>query len=239
MNARALLQAQGWRGEGHTLHATNDSIGLKARLLVGRKVNGAGLGASKAVDDQWWLSALDEQLSGLTTKDGKLVQTLKNGKIDRLKEDVGKSDLYKLFVSGGTLEGTVDRLPAEMTTGTASPPSVAKKGPKDSKSRTPTMNAHPTETESTSSSSESNGQRKESKEERRARKEARRQRRELRRTRREARKMKSSTATSAADEASDASLTVGFSKACRIGKGDIKVRLPLIKLRFDISLHLI
>ncbi|KAL2105594.1 hypothetical protein VUR80DRAFT_8043 [Thermomyces stellatus] len=184
MNASALLQAQGWRGEGHTLHATSDSIGLKNRLLVSRKADTSGLGASQYANDQWWLSALDEQLGGLSTKNGKVVQTVKDGKLDRLKENVGKSELYKFFVSGGTLQGTVDKFPAGTKDDAASPQEQPRP-------------------ESTSSDSES-GKMKESKEERRARKAARRERREQKRARREARKQKSRSASSTdADEGTD------------------------------------
>lgn len=202
MNARALLQAQGWRGEGHTLHATSDSIGLKNRLLVSRKANTSGLGASQYVNDQWWLSALDEQLSGISTKDGKLVQTVKNGKLDRLNEDAGKSELYKFFVSGGTLQGTVDQLPAEIL---GSKPVMAV----DMKPRAFASSAKLSESDSTPSSSDS-GKRKETKEERRARKARkarkaeRRQRKEQKRARREARRVKKSATSTDADKSTEA-----------------------------------
>lgn len=205
MNARALLQAQGWRGEGHTLHATSDSIGLKNRLLVSRKANTSGLGASQYVNDQWWLSALDEQLSGISTKDGKLIQTVKNGKLDRLNEDAGKSELYKFFVSGGTLQGTVDQLPAEILGNSGSKPVMAV----DMKPRAFTSSAKLSESDSTPSSSDS-GKRKETKEERRARKARkarkaeRRQRKEQKRARREARRQKKSATSTDADKSTDA-----------------------------------
>ncbi|SPO02264.1 uncharacterized protein DNG_04937 [Cephalotrichum gorgonifer] len=203
MNASALLKAQGWRGEGHTLHATNDSIGLKNRLLVSRKGkdNTSGLGASSAVNDQWWLSALDEQLSGLETKNGKVVQTLKNGKLDRLNDTAGKSELYKFFVSGGILQGSLDYLKKETETGsdTNKPPTT------DSKLRTITMTVKQMhiETETTSSSSEASSKQRGTKEERRARKEERRLRRERKQARREARKQKSSATSTDADDSTD------------------------------------
>lgn len=199
MNASALLQSQGWRGEGHTLHATSDSIGLKNRLLVGRKANTSGLGASEYANDQWWLSALDEQLGGLSTKNGKIVQTVKDGKLDRLNDNVGKSELYKFFVSGGTLQGTVDKLPSATRDGAASRDKPALK----TRVVTLAASAKQSETESTSSSSESS-KRKESKEERRERKAARQERREQKRARREARKQKTrSTSSTDADEGTD------------------------------------
>jgi len=182
MNARAILQAQGWRGDGHTLHATSDGIGLKKRLLVSRKDGTSGLGASQYANDQWWLSALDEQLKGLDTSNGKVVQTLKDGKLNRLDEQAGKSELYKSFVYGGILQGTVDLLPAEVPEQTINtirlPPEP----------RPTTMIANPSESESTSTS-DSTEKPKETKEERRARRAARRLRREQKRARREAKQL--------------------------------------------------
>lgn len=192
MNASALLQSQGWRGEGHTLHATNDSIGLKNRLLVSRKANTSGLGASQYANDQWWLSALDEQLSGLTTKNGKITGTAKDGKLDRLKDGAGQSELYKFFISGGLLQGTVDKLPAEM--GGKDGQSAGNVAAIDLKPRSFSISGKKSKTKSTV-----NGSEKETKEERRARKKAKQERRDQKQARREqkqarkeARKKKSS-----------------------------------------------
>ncbi|PKS12799.1 hypothetical protein jhhlp_001010 [Lomentospora prolificans] len=182
MNARAILQAQGWRGDGHTLHATSDGIGLKKRLLVSRKDGTGGLGASQYANDQWWLSALDEQLKGLDTSNGKVVQTVKGGKLDRLDHEAGKPELYKFFIYGGILQGTVDLLPTNAPEPNINQPAQL------SKLRPSTMIANPSESESTTSSSAVTTK-KETKEERRARKEARRQRREQKRIRKEARKL--------------------------------------------------
>lgn len=193
MNASALLQAQGWRGEGHTLHATSDSIGLKNRLLVSRKANTSGLGASQYANDQWWLSALDEQLSGLSTKNGKIVGTAKDGKLDRLKNGEGQSELYKFFISGGLLQGTLDKLPTE--TGDKDG-QLASNGQTaiDLKPRSFSISGKKSKAKNTV-----NGSEKETKEERRARKKARQERREQKQARREqkqarreARKKKSS-----------------------------------------------
>jgi len=108
MNARAYLQSQGWRGDGHTLHPTNDSIGINKRISVSRKnqFETKGLGSTQYVQEQWWLSSLQEQLSGL--------EKTANGGIARKKEKEAKksdidtkSQLYKMFVRGGMLEGSV------------------------------------------------------------------------------------------------------------------------------------
>ncbi len=62
----ASLSSQGWRGHGHTLHATDDSTGLARPLLLARKDNRLGIGSKEhgATSDQWWLNAFDQQLKG-------------------------------------------------------------------------------------------------------------------------------------------------------------------------------
>jgi nucleolar protein TMA23 len=110
MNASALLTSQGWRGKGHSLHKTDDSIGLAKPLLLNRKDNTKGLGTTQHfTSDQWWMNAFDEQLKGLeTSKDGKVKQTIKTGKLNAIeKGSLGKYSLYLSFVRGGFLEGTL------------------------------------------------------------------------------------------------------------------------------------
>ena len=154
MDAHALLKSQGWRGTGHSLHHTDDSIGLAKPLLVSRKDNTLGIGRKNHVtSDQWWLNAFDEQLKGLdTSKKGVVVQTVQNTKLDMISVGTGKysgaGGLYASFVRGGLLEGT-------MTTGSTA---------SESTDATPETEDRPTPV------------RIETKEERRARKEARRQR---------------------------------------------------------------
>lgn len=110
MNASALLQSQGWRGKGHSLHKTDDSIGLAKPLLLNRKDNTKGLGTTQHfTSDQWWMNAFDEQLKGLeTSKEGKVTQTVKTGKLNAIeKGSLGKYSLYLSFVRGGFLQGTL------------------------------------------------------------------------------------------------------------------------------------
>ncbi|KAI3394386.1 hypothetical protein diail_2853 [Diaporthe ilicicola] len=114
MDARALLTSQGWRGSGHSLHKSDDSIGLAKPILASRKDNTLGIGRKNHVtSDQWWLNALDEQLKSLDTssKTG-IVQTKKNTKLDSLLtagagKYKGANALYACFVSGGMLEGSL------------------------------------------------------------------------------------------------------------------------------------
>lgn len=209
MNASALLQAQGWRGEGHTLHATSDSIGLKNRLLVSRKANTSGLGASQYANDQWWLSALDEQLSGLNTKNGKIVGTAKDGKLDRLKDGAGQSELYKFFISGGLLQGTLDKLPTEAG-GKDGQPTSNGQATIDLKPRSFSISAKKSKPKITAT-----GSGKETKEERRARKKARQERREQKQARREQKQARRETRkkkSSDADGANGVSEATGETK---------------------------
>ncbi|KAF9766451.1 hypothetical protein IL306_001158 [Fusarium sp. DS 682] len=161
MNAHALLSSQGWRGTGHSLHKTDDSIGLAKPLLLNRKDNTRGLGQKKHfTSDQWWMNAFDEQLKGIdTSKEGKVVQTVTTGKLNVLDKNLGKYSVYSTFVRGGFLEGTIDKLTI-----------------KDS-------SAESSETESSDQQgdkSDKDKPRKETKEEKKARKEAKRKRKEAR-----------------------------------------------------------
>jgi nucleolar protein TMA23 len=110
MDASALLKSQGWRGKGHTLHATDNSIGLANPLLLSRNTDGSGIGANKQMTDQWWLNAFDEKLKGLdTSKKGVVVQSVKKGHLNMISSAGGKySGLYLSFVKGGLMEGTLD-----------------------------------------------------------------------------------------------------------------------------------
>jgi nucleolar protein TMA23 len=169
MDAHALLSAQGWRGTGHSLHKTDDAIGLAKPLLLNRKTNTKGLGNIKHfTSDLWWMNAFDEQLKGLdTSKEGQVVQTVKTGKLNALdRGHASKYSVYASFVRGGFLEGTISAETSDDSTSTDSDKSDDNKI--DS---TKTKAANP---------------KKESKEEKRARKEEKRKRKEARALRRTA-----------------------------------------------------
>lgn len=114
MNAQALLKSQGWRGKGHSLHPTDNSIGLKNPLLISRNTDGRGIGTkTHYTSDQWWLDAFDQKLKGLdTSKQGKVTQTISTGKLDVVASGVaqgkytGAKGLYACFVRGGLLDGS-------------------------------------------------------------------------------------------------------------------------------------
>ncbi|KAI5467278.1 hypothetical protein BGZ63DRAFT_21929 [Mariannaea sp. PMI_226] len=173
MNAHALLSAQGWRGTGHSLHKTDDSIGLAKPLLLSRKDNTQGLGQKQHfTSDQWWMNAFDEQLKGLdTSKKGMVIQTVTSGKLNSLDKNAGKYSVYSSFVRGGFLEGTLDKL--KIRDASTSPDSTESSDEDSADQKT--IKTKVTET------------RKETKEERRARKEAKQKRKEERARRRTAR----------------------------------------------------
>ncbi|QUC21483.1 uncharacterized protein UV8b_05726 [Ustilaginoidea virens] len=135
MDACALLTSQGWRGKGHSLHQTDDSIGLAKPLLLNRKDNTKGLGTTAHfTSDQWWMNAFDEQLKGLqTSKEGGVTQTVTTGKLNAVdRGSLGKYSLYASFVRGGFLEGTA--LPgASPATATAGEATEARRRSKEEK----------------------------------------------------------------------------------------------------------
>ncbi|SPJ79767.1 uncharacterized protein FTOL_08158 [Fusarium torulosum] len=194
MDAHALLSSQGWRGTGHSLHKTDDSIGLAKPLLLNRKDNTKGLGQKQHfTSDQWWMNAFDEQLKGIdTSKNGKVVQTVTTGKLNIIDKNLGKYSVYSTFVRGGFLEGTLDRLKI-----------------KDS-------SVESSETESSDQQEDKSSKdkpRKETKEEKKARKEAKRKRKEARATKRaekaarrelKSKSKKSSKSSKSSAESSDA-----------------------------------
>lgn len=126
MDAHALLKSQGWRGSGHSLHKTDDSIGLAKPILASRKNNTLGIGRKNHVtSDQWWLNALDEQLKSLDTSNKtSIVQTKTNPtKLEGLLTHgagkyTGANALYACFVSGGMLQGTIKTEPEAESTDT-------------------------------------------------------------------------------------------------------------------------
>ncbi|EON98796.1 putative dna-directed rna polymerase ii subunit rpb1 protein [Phaeoacremonium minimum UCRPA7] len=207
MDAHALLKSQGWRGTGHSLHHTDDSIGLARPLLVSRKDNTLGIGRKNHVtSDQWWLNAFDEQLKGLdTSKKGVVVQTVKHTKLDMMAVGTGKyagaGGLYASFVRGGMLEGTLTLNTTASESTDTTPETEDRPAPvrietkeerrarKEAKRlRKAQKQARKTASEATSESAKedsSSTKATETKEERRARKEAKRKRKEEKKRRKE------------------------------------------------------
>ncbi|EQL01998.1 hypothetical protein G6O67_002154 [Ophiocordyceps sinensis] len=121
MNAHALLTSQGWRGMGHSLHKTDDDIGLAKPLVLLRKNDKKGLGTKQHyTSDLWWMKAFDEQLRGLdTSQDGKVVQTVTTGGLNLIEQSsLGKYSLFTSFVRGDPIQGTVAEQQADTSSST-------------------------------------------------------------------------------------------------------------------------
>lgn len=122
MDAHALLTSQGWRGKGHSLHSTSDSIGLARPLLVSQKQNTLGVGKKQhRTSDMWWMNAFDKSLKGLdTSQEGTVVQTVTSGALDMVKKGggkwVGNGGLYSCFVRGETMVGSLREVVVEERT---------------------------------------------------------------------------------------------------------------------------
>ncbi|EFQ25443.1 hypothetical protein CGRA01v4_02571 [Colletotrichum graminicola] len=193
MDAHALLSAQGWRGKGHSLHATDDSIGLAKPLLLNRKDNTKGLGTkAHFTSDTWWMNAFDEQLQGLdTSKKGQVMQTVTQGRLNQIeKVSGGKWMLYASFVRGGFLEGTIqehERKALEEHSGASTPESEE------------TTTSSESEAEASPKKNKEKKERGETKEERRARRAAKRARKAAREARRQARGAKKASKASSGD----------------------------------------
>lgn len=213
MDAHALLSAQGWRGTGHSLHKTDDSIGLAKPLLLNRKTNTKGLGNTKHfTSDLWWMDAFDEQLKGLdTSKEGKVEQTVTTGKLNALDPGrVSKYSIYASFVRGGFLQGTI----------------------------TPELTDDPTSTESdksddkkttSSKATKSTKPKKGSKEEKRARKEEKRRRKEARALRRAAKAERRLRRAEAKKDTSDSSSSTSEEKRLRRARKEEKRKRKELK----------
>ena len=115
MNAHALLTSQGWRGDGHTLHPTSNSVGLSHHLLVSKKLNTLGVGKKQhGTSDMWWMNAFDKSLKGLGVKEEGLgVEAQGEGVLEGLRKGMGMGKwgegggLYGCFVRGEGLGGTI------------------------------------------------------------------------------------------------------------------------------------
>ncbi|KAF7938790.1 uncharacterized protein EAE98_001128 [Botrytis deweyae] len=176
MNAHALLTSQGWRGTGHSLHHSSDTIGLSRPLLVSKKDNLLGVGKKMhKTADMWWLNAFDASLKGLDTSKEGQVKVQEGGGLEMVvkggsKWVGGKGGLYSFFVRGETVGGTMEDKEKEKKA-----MEVIVKEEKSGKGKEKKRKGE---------------ERKESKEERRARKEKKRAERARKSAAKEAKKIK-------------------------------------------------
>lgn len=107
MNARVYLKSYGWV-EGEALQ----NGGLKKPILVKHKKDLKGLGHDSNDSDNWWEKLFDGQLKNLEVNQGPNNEVSIKTNDDLVERDLRKltSPLYKMFVKGKGLEGTVGKI---------------------------------------------------------------------------------------------------------------------------------
>lgn len=114
MDSKEYLKSYGWR-EGEALKIG----GLKKPILVRHKKDKKGLGGAAGHEDgeAWWERLFDGHLKGLdvnTSSDGNGI-TFKQKEVIASGVAKNESPLYKWFVRGDSLKGTIDLEKAEKT----------------------------------------------------------------------------------------------------------------------------
>ncbi|EEQ89816.1 uncharacterized protein BDCG_04936 [Blastomyces dermatitidis ER-3] len=112
MDTHAYLLGQGWSGPGNPLNPNrrpgpHGGLGLTKPILVARKKNTHGLGKQTTHDhtNQWWLRGFEAALKGVGDDGSATPQSDGSGSAAS-----GSSELYRFFVKGEPLEGTIDRV---------------------------------------------------------------------------------------------------------------------------------
>lgn len=106
MNSENYLVSRGWRKGEAFKHG-----GLKKPILVKHKKDTKGLGHRGDEQDAWWERVFDGQLKSLDVNaSSQGVVTFKQNevKVSGLKK--ADSPLYRMFVYGGMLEGTIESM---------------------------------------------------------------------------------------------------------------------------------
>jgi nucleolar protein TMA23 len=126
MNAEAYLLRYGWSGPGNPLNpdrarakkvgGPRGGLGLTRPILISRKVNFHGVGKKKMDDpsEPWWLQKLEDALRRIKPgakkddnpndqKDGSSRAESEGNSLPN-----GRGELYKCFVRGKGLRGTID-----------------------------------------------------------------------------------------------------------------------------------
>jgi len=107
MDAKVYLQSFGWT-EGQPLKKG----GLKKPILVKHKKDTKGLGHDSNGADMWWEKLFDGQLKGLEVSNGDSGNGVSfKHKNETVLKNLNKnmSPLYRMFVKGEGLEGTVGK----------------------------------------------------------------------------------------------------------------------------------
>ena len=107
MDAQAYLMRHGWSGPGNPLNKNqrpgpHGGLGLTKPILVARKANNHGVGkkTTKDATNQWWLRGFEDALKGV----GQETPAAPTGSGNALT-----SELYRFFVRGEGLAGTLDK----------------------------------------------------------------------------------------------------------------------------------
>lgn len=140
MNAQSYLEGYGWI-VGQPLKRG----GLKKPILVKHKKDSKGLGHTKQVHDSWWERVFDGQLKSLQVNTGgskSLEFNVEQAEMSGIAREI--SPLYRRFVYGGTLKGTIKSGRVEKATTKVKAPKEKKskvKAPKEKKSKDKTSKA--------------------------------------------------------------------------------------------------
>jgi nucleolar protein TMA23 len=193
MDAQAYLIRHGWSGPGNPLNPNqrpgpHGGLGLTKPILVARKQNNHGVGKKTTKDptNQWWLRGFEDALKGFGEE-----KTTDAGSNNALT-----SELYRHFVRGECLAGTIKQKTVDEPEEMSKPKSKRKRDSEDEderrakkeekaarkqekrKRRKVKGDEEATESATMSSSDSSSEKRKESKEERRLRKKEKKERKE-------------------------------------------------------------
>lgn len=114
MDAQAYLIKHGWSGPGNPLNPNqrpglHGGLGLTRPILVARKSNNHGVGkkTTKDASNQWWLRGFEDALKSVG-EDSHEAKSAREG-------NALTSELYRHFVRGSGLAGTLDPKKADKT----------------------------------------------------------------------------------------------------------------------------
>ncbi|CAG8923948.1 unnamed protein product [Penicillium salamii] len=111
MDAQAYLIKHGWSGPGNPLKTERPGqyggLGLTRPILVARKSNNHGVGkkTTKDATNQWWLRGFEDALKGVG-QDSHEANSAREG-------NALTSELYRHFVRGTELAGTLEPMKTE------------------------------------------------------------------------------------------------------------------------------
>lgn len=107
MDAQAYLMKHGWSGPGNPLNPNqrpgpHGGLGLTRPILVSRKANNHGVGKKTTKDptNQWWLRGFEDALKGVGNDSFEATSARENNALT--------SELYRHFVRGEGLAGTLE-----------------------------------------------------------------------------------------------------------------------------------